>query len=455
MAKAFKGIILDGESEIPLHRQLMTVFRDAILSGKLQPGERVLSSRELCAHLGISRNTALTALGQLQAEGYIVTVQGSGTFVADVPAAMRNGANEREAEEVSAGAVPFRPGTPDLDCFPVALFKRSLSTLEWTHGLLDSPRSWSNDRLSAAIVQRLHQTRGVVCSPDQVIIVPSTLYAISLIGRALLNPGDDVVMEDPGCPSIRSALLAGGVQIVPAPVDDEGIDVDSFKERRAALAYLTPTHQYPTGAPLSLERRFALLDWASEFGALIVENDYDSEFNYTRRPQPALQGLDEEQHVLYVGSFSKTLSPSIRVAYLVAPRALGGTLRGAHEAIAGYVNPILQAAIAAFMERGHYARHIAKTRAIYDERRRFLSSMLGGVGLQVRDWAAGLHFTADLPDHLSDRQLSERALAEGIDVPPLSSYFHGRSTMNGLVFGFAATPIPAAKIAVKSLLKAL
>lgn len=446
---------LDDNSEIPLHRQLMTVFRDAILTGKMQPGERVLSSRELCAHFGISRNTALTALGQLQAEGYLVTVQGSGTFVADVTASTARENDDRQFKEVLGGAIPFRPGIPDLDSFPVALFKRSLSTLEWSEGLLDNPRSSSNDRLRTAIVQRLQQTRGVVCSPHQVFIVPSTLYAVSLIARALLSTGGDVAIEEPACPAIRSALLALGTQVVPIVVDDEGIDVDALMQRRTAAAFITPSHQYPTGALLSLERRFALLDWASQRGAWIVENDYDSEFNYTRRPQPSLQGLDEGRHVLYLGSFSKVLSPSIRIAYLIAPRALCPALRAVHQATAGYASPIIQAAVAAFMERGHLARHVTKMRAIYDERRRFLSSALGNAGLQVRDWGTGLHFTADLPERLNDREISARALDRGIAVPPLSGCFHGRATMNGLLFGFAATPIPAAKAAVEKLLEVL
>lgn len=455
MAKSYRGIILDDNSEIPLHRQLMTVFRDAILTGKMQAGERVLSSRELCAYFGISRNTALTALGQLQAEGYLIAVQGSGTFVADVTAPPERENVDREFDEGLAGAVPFRPGLPDLDSFPVALFKRSLSTLEWTHGLLDNPRSWADDRLKTAIVQRLQQTRGVVCSPDQVFVVPSTLYAVSLIARTLLSASDDVAFEEPGCPAIRSVLLARGTQVVPIAVDDEGIDVDALTQRGATMAFITPSHQYPTGAPLSLERRFALLDWASHRNAWIVENDYDSELNYTRRPQPALQGLDEGRHVLYLGSFSKVLSPSIRIAYLIAPRALCPSLRTVHQATAGYASPIIQAAVASFMERGHFARHVTKMRTIYDERRRFLSSALGGAGVQVRDWGMGLHFMADFPERLNDRDVSARALVRGIAVPPLSSCFHGRPTMNGLLFGFAATPIPAAKTAVKKLLEAL
>lgn len=455
--KASEGITIDFNSKVPLHRQLVTAFRDAIESGKLQPGERVLSSRELQIGFGISRNTALNALSQLQAEGYVTTVQGSGTFVADPPGKRECERAQEHGTDVASTnrAVPFHPGIPDFDCFPADLFRRTISKVDWTRELLDDQRTWINDRLRAAIVRRLRQTRGISCSPGQVLIVPSTRYAISLIGRVLLSSGDNVVMEDPACPEIRSWLVTSGARIVPVAVDEEGIDVDSFARQTAALAYVTPSHQYPTGATLSPERRFALLNWASEFGAWIVEDDCDSEFNYTRRQQPALQSLDDGRRVLYVGTFSKVLSPAVRIAYLIAPPSLCAPLIAAHEAAAGYVSPILQAALAAFIERGHLDRHVATMRKIYDERRRYLSFALGNSGLQVRDWGAGLHFIADVPEHLPDRQVSERALERGITVPPLSSYFHGRSTMNGLIFGFAAIPMPAAKAAVESLLKAL
>jgi GntR family transcriptional regulator/MocR family aminotransferase len=473
------GITLDPASDVPLHRQLTAAFRDAILRGTLGAGERLPSSRELQTRFGISRNTALTALSQLHAEGYLVTVPGSGTYVAALQGSLKTRRiDESEVEwtptraaaaflsarsvlEPSGtlavrlnGATAFRPGIPAIDCFPASQFKRSINKLGWTQELLDYPRSWTNERLKHAIVARLQQTRGIVCSPDQVLIVSSTQYAVSLIARVLLRPRDAVVMEDPGFPTIRAVFLALGARIVTAPVDDEGVDVASFANRRASLAFVTPSHQYPTGAVLSLDRRIALLNWASERNAWVIEDDYDSEFNYTGLSHPALQGLDEGQRVVYLGTFSKALSPALRIAYIVAPRPLRKALKGAHHATGGYASPILQSALASFMERGHFARHIARMRKIYDERRHFLHSALTDAGVSVRDSGAGLHFIADIPANLRDAQVSERAAARGVVAPPVSGYFYGRPTLNGLVVGFAATPIAAAKTSLSTLLKA-
>ncbi len=466
-----EGIVLDRNSRVPLQRQLETTLREAILSGRLEAGERILSSRELRTHLGLSRNTIVSALSQLHAEGYLVIVRGVGTFVAEtVHSRLKESRSfqprEREAappdtakrflsSHALAGnlsaAVPFRPGIPALDLFPAAQFRRGFKPSEWTPRALDYPSAFGHERLREAIVKRLAQTRGIACNADHVLITSGAQAAFNLIARVLLKRNDDVIVEEPGYPNARAVFLAEQSRITAVPVDDDGIIVTSLAKSRAKLIHVTPSHQYPTGAVLSLERRFALLDWAARHDAWIIEDDYDSEFNYTGKPQPALHSLDGGQRVMYVGTFSKVLSPALRIAYVVVPRSLRAAFEAAQQVTGGHPSSIIQNALATFMENGHFGRHITKMRKIYDERRRFASSELArraGSKIQVRDSRAGLQFIASLPKTIKDTELSLRAAERGIIVPALSNYFHGRPTLNGIVIGYAAIPTPITKQAV-------
>lgn len=465
-----EGIVLDRNSRVPLQRQLETTLREAILSGRLEAGERILSSRELRTHLGLSRNTIVSALSQLHAEGYLVIVRGVGTFVAETVHSRlkesRSAQTQREAappdtaerflsSHALAGnlsaAVPFRPGIPALDLFPAAQFRRGFKPSEWTPRALDYPSAFGHERLREAIVKRLAQTRGVACNADQVLITSGAQAAFNLIARVLLKKNDAVIVEEPGYPNARAVFLAEQSRIRAVPVDDDGIVAASLAKYRAKLIHVTPSHQYPTGAVLSLERRFALLDWAARHDAWIIEDDYDSEFNYTGKPQPALHSLDGGHRVLYVGTFSKVLSPALRIAYVVVPRSLRGAFEAAQQVTGGHPSSIIQNAVATFMENGHFGRHITKMRKIYDERRRFASAELArraGSQIQVRDSRAGLQFIANLPKAIKDTELSLRAAEKGIIVPALSNYFHGRPTLNGIVVGYAAIPPSIAKQAV-------
>ncbi len=397
-----RAILVNRKSKIPLHRQLESSLRAAILAGSLAAGERILSSRELQTHLGVSRNTVLDALEQLHAEGYLVTVRGVGTFVASrigqrsqparnsgeravVPSEFaRRALSARELAANLQTTAPLRPGIPALDLFPSAQFRRSMVAAEWTPEIVDYGGPFGHAPLRAAIAGRLRQTRGIVCSPEDIMITSGAQAAFSMIVRILLNRNDRVIVEDPGYPSVRATILAHGANLFAAPVDNAGIEVRSFARRRAKLAYVSPSHQYPTGVVLSLDRRFALLDWAAKCEAWIVEDDYDSEFNYTHRPQPALQGLSEGSRVIYVGTFSKTLSPGLRIGYIVVPPILRAAFEAAQQVLGGAPDFIVQAALARFIEGGHLARHIAKMRKIYDERRRFVSAELAAIGQGVR-----------------------------------------------------------------------
>lgn len=466
------GILVNRSSAVPLHRQLAAAFRDAILSGRLAAGERLVSSRDLQRHLGLSRKTIVEALDQLQAEGYLITTRGVGTFVSQslhrtsvrakrLPPIRINASTSAAAHVAAASltdslgaSAPFRPGLPALDLFPATRFKRCFRAQDWTKEVLDEPDPLGFAPLREAIASRLEQTRAVACLPGQVLIVSGVQSALSLISAVLLRDGDATIIEDPSYPNARAVFEARQARIVPTPVDRDGVNAALFPRSGARLVYVTPSHQYPTGAVLSLERRFALLQWAETHDAWIVEDDYDSEFNYTGRPQPALHGLAGGRRVLYLGTFSKVLSPALRLAYLVVPRELRRAFESVHRISGGIQNTILQAALARFMSEGYFGRHITRMRKLYDQRRAFVAAELAraaGGSFQIRDSRAGLHFIAELPARVNDVSLSARSKKLGIIVPPLSRYFLGSAPQNGLLVGFAATTLPAAAAAISTL----
>jgi GntR family transcriptional regulator / MocR family aminotransferase len=451
------GIVVDRRSAVPLHQQLASSIRLAILRGDLMPRERIVSSRELQTHLGLSRNTIVNALDQLIAEGHLVTVRGRGTFVAHYARKSFTKPKQlstldvkptREATVCMSAqqwannvyeTKPFHLGLPALDLFPTQQFRRCFRTSDWTKDVLNYPVAQGYEPLRDAVAQRLRQTRGVACSADQVFITNGAQAAFALIIRALLETGDLAVVEDPGYRSVYAILTARGIHIHAAPVDDAGIDVDAFARCRAGLVYVTPSHQYPTGVILSLDRRFALLEWAERRGSWIVEDDYDSEFNYTGRPQPALHVLADGGRVLYVGTFSKVLSPALRLAYIVVPTVLRKTFAAVQTVVGSAPDTVTQAALARFMDAGYLSRHISKMRRVYDERRRFISAELGKRDVfHVRDSRAGLHFIVELSKGLEDREVSRRATSAGLIVPALSSFYYSRVGRRGLLIGFAA-----------------
>jgi GntR family transcriptional regulator/MocR family aminotransferase len=428
----------------------------------------------LRTHLGLSRNTVVGALGQLQAEGYLIAVRGVGTLVAETtPFRIRQSRSERACEnecrlpktsakfisvaqmaESFGPTVPFRPGVPALDLFPAVQFRRGFSASSWTPATLDYCAPFGDELLRQAIVKRLAQTRGIACSLDQIFITSGAQGTFALIARVLLRRNDTVLVEEPGYPNVRAVFLSQGARTLTAPVDESGIDISPFARGRAALVHTTPSHQYPTGVVLSLERRFALLEWAAKNDTWIVEDDYDSEFNYTGKPQPALHGLDEGRRVLYVGTFSKVLSPALRLGYLVVPRQLRSAFSAAQQVLGGQPGTIPQRAVAVFMERGHFGRHIRRMRAVYDERRRFAAAEFAnalGPSARVQDTRAGLQFVILLPKSVDDAKFSARAAQTGIIVPPLSGYFQGRPTLNGFVVGYAGTPVNDARHAIGTL----
>ena len=461
-------IRIDPRARGGLQAQIYNGIRRAILEGVLAPGSQLLSSRALADDLGVSRTTTLLAYEQLQAEGYLQARRGSGTFVAPSlphdllqtvvvlpgatpkhPPLSRRGATLAEvpaaARRISGPARPFRIGIPALDLFPMKqwaqLVARRLRSA--TMAQLDYTYPAGVPALRDAIADHVRHTRGVRCTPDQVIVVAGAQRALDFICTVLLDPGQSVWVEEPGYPGMRAALLSCGARIRTVPVDDDGVVVDALPRLapNARLGYVTPSHQFPTGVPMSLARRLALLRWAAQARAWIVEDDYDSEFRYGARPIPCLQGLDADGRVIYVGTFSKALFPSLRLGFLIVPADLHERLVRVRRATDLHPPVVDQLVLADFMNDGSFDRHVRRMRGIYRERLEALSAAAErhcAGALRLRPTHTGLHAVADLPN-ADAASVTAQALARGVEVMPLSEYAIGRMPApNALLVGFAA-----------------
>ncbi|MBX3505035.1 MAG: PLP-dependent aminotransferase family protein [Parvibaculum sp.] len=479
-------IALDTDAASPLYRQLYDALREAILAGRLGPGARLPSSRLLASELGVGRNTVLAAYEQLSAEGYLEGQVGAGTVVAatlpdslleldrQARSAKPKAANanmrrlSKRGQALSATrrtmpgytraqARPFQHGLPGVDEFPAMLWSRLLArhSRDTRNGLFGYETGIGTEALREAIAAYAGAARGVACTRDQVIVTAGAQAALDLAARMLLDPGDPVWVEDPGYLGARGALLGAGAAIFPVPVDEEGIHVATGIERQASprLIYVTPSHQFPLGATLSLPRRLALLDHARQCGAWLLEDDYDSEYRYQGRPIASLQGLDKADTVIYMGTFAKTLFPAIRIGYLIVPEALVEAFAAAIR-ITGHVPPAaVQAALADFIAEGHYGAHVRRMRAIYAARRACLMESLDNElapWLRAAPGEGGLQLAAFLPDGADDRAIAAAAMEAGIHVTPLSLY-RLEAGRPGLYMGYAAIPEPALKRAARDL----
>jgi GntR family transcriptional regulator/MocR family aminotransferase len=459
-------IRLDPRSRETLQAQIYTAVRTAILDGTLAPGAPLSSSRSLALDLGVSRTTTLLAFEQLEAEGYLTPRRGSGTFVArelpdDLPACRlaraptesrhpplsRRGlalaAVPAAAVRAGPGVRPFRIGVPALDRFPVQLWTSLVTSRLRSATLqqLDYGDPAGLPALRDAIADHVSRARGTVCRSEQVVVVAGAQRGLELVSRLLLDEGDAALLEDPGYPGARGAFVSAGARVIPSRVDEEGLDTEALARQRsgARLLYVTPSHQFPLGATLPLSRRLALLRWAGRARAWIVEDDYDSEFRFGAHPIPCLHGLDTEGRVIYVGSFSKTLFPALRLGFVIVPADLQETVRAAQRA-GGHAPAIVdQGALADLMTRGHFERHLRRMRTVYRERAEALAAAVARYtrgALRLRPIEAGLHAVADL-DGVDARMLFREAAARGVEVMPLSAYHLGRSRSdNALVLGF-------------------
>jgi GntR family transcriptional regulator/MocR family aminotransferase len=418
-------------------------------SGELQPGERLPSTRDLARSLMISRNTVVAAYEVLVGEGYLVNQARSGFRVNQatqafraIPVRRRATQEKRLEPRVPIAPVPFRPTQPDVSLFPLQIWNRHRNrVLKRGASLLhyQSRFSIGLDELRRNVADYLRDSRGVRCQWNEVAITNGSQQALFLLAHLMLRPSEPVYMEDPGYSGASKAWRNAGATIVPAPIDAEGITLPVGQPLHAKLIYVTPSHQFPLGVCMSLARRLALLKAAREAGAWIVEDDYDAEFRYTSTPQPSLQSLDDQRRVIYMGSFSKTLFPGLRIGYVVLPPSLveGFT---ALKSIADDYSPLIdQATLAAFLESGGFHAHLRRCRKHYAERQLFFLDLVQqrGLPLTFPVTGHGMNLAGLLPDDVEDRSVSLRLQQVGLDVPALSRY-RVASGQPGLLFGLAA-----------------
>ncbi len=476
---------MDPAASTPLHRQIYEGLRGRILSGVLAPGLRLPSSRQLAAELGVARATVLQALDALAAEGFIRARAGSATRVEDALPThprldrLRTAASAARPWRLSAvgrklmagatGATPpgpvpraFHPGLPALDLFPMALWGRIAARccMRASTRRLDGGDPAGLAELRAAIAEHVSAARGMRCGAEQVFVTAGTSHAYAEILRLTIDPGDKVWVENPGYLGAHAAVVAAGGQPVPVRVDTQGLDVAAgvARARDARLALVTPSHHYPLGVTMSTARRLMLLRWAAQTGAVIVEDDYDSEFRYRGHPLTALQGLDEAGRVVYVGTFSKTLFPGLRLGFLVAPPGLVEAISRARATVSAPVSVLEQTALAVFMAEGHFATHLRRMRKVYQERSEALLAamqadcagpLVPGIG------GTGMQLSATLSPGLADHRVRDAAARQGVEVAALSAYYLERSRGNGLVFGFGGVRPSEMRAGTRRLARAL
>jgi len=476
--RAFIPIALAAKSDTPIYRQIFSHIREAILSGQLSAGVRLPSSRSLSSALRVSRNSVVAAYDQLLSDGYILSRVGDGSWVSEVPThLLRNRATtppaaatpgapgaqirlSRRASQIVSAPIEskwllrhrnqplaFRVGLPAIDLFPFDQWSRVTAKIARTQSrsLAVQFDTAGLPRLRQAIASYLALSRGVVCRADQVLVVSGAQAGLDLTLRLLLDVGDTALIEDPCYLGIRGALIGVGGRICAVPVDAWGFDIARAEQLapEARVALVAPSHQFPMAVTMPLERRVLLLEWARRRNAWIVEDDYDSEFRYVGRPLSPLQSLDRDGRVIYIGTFSKVLYPSLRLGYVVVPDRLLDAF-WALQRFSNATPPAFdQAVVTSFIEEGHFARHVRRMRQAHLERGAALVEAARDIlpdAVAVRPPQAGLHTLLDLPPELSDENVADIAAAKGIDVRPISMYAIHAPPQASLALGFACVP---------------
>jgi GntR family transcriptional regulator / MocR family aminotransferase len=458
-------VAVDRRAEKPLHRQIYEAFRAGIVGRQLLPGQRAPSSRALAIELGVSRIPVLEAYAQLLAEGYFESRHGAGTFVSsllpkEAGAGTEKGQALHGSRDISrrAAVLPgwdaapwvtmggaFCVGVLNYEHFPFALWSNLVSrhARKVRASSLNYGDPLGHAGLRESIAAYLRTARGVRCEASQVIVVSGSQQALDLCARVLMDPGDAVWMEEPGYQLMRNTFKLAGCEIVPVPVDAEGLDLAAGLRLRgdAKAVYVTPSHQYPLGMTMSAARRLQLLRWAHDAGSWILEDDYDSEYRFESMPIASLQGLDNASRVIYIGTFSKTFFPSLRLGYMVIPADLVDRFAAARRVTDICAPDLYQSALTEFIDGGHFARHIRKTRALYNERRVALVKAIRqylGDKFEVLGAEAGMHLVVTLPEGLRDRDISLRAAEEKLWLWPLSTAYIEKPTKQGFILGFGS-----------------
>lgn len=472
-------IAVDRRASRPLHRQIYDAFRAAIVDGRLRPGQRVPSTRVLAREIAVSRFPVLNAYAQLLAEGYLESRVGSGTVISGSlpeqmttsgPANTKSPATQRGPRRVARRCSrlplkqdfpwivhfgPFRVGQVALDQFPVHLWSslvarraRGLNAASVHYG-----NSMGHESLRCAVANYLKISRSVRCDAGQILIVNGSQQALEITARVLLDPGARVWIEDPSYRLARDVFAVSECNLVPVPVDAEGLNVAAGKRkyRRARAAFVTPSHQFPLGVTMSASRRLQLIEWAQSSGAWIIEDDYDSELRYESLPIASLQGLDANSRVIYIGTFSKVVFPALRMGYIVVPPDLIERFATMRRAMDLGTPTLDQQVLADFIEEGHFARHIRRMRIHYGALRRVLFDNLTrilGESIEVVGDEAGMHLTVFLRKGERDEDLARRAVDHGLSLWPLSRMYMSEPRQ-GLVLGFGGTTMQGIPDAVR------
>jgi len=479
-------IEINRSAAAPLHTQVYEGYRTAILRGDLRPGQRVPSSRHLAGEYRMSRFPILQAYAQLLAEGYFESRTGAGTFIArllpeqltsvkrDINRPLQSLSGPRVVSHASSLYPSFNAGgfnrgwgafgvhQPAFDQFPFGIW----SDLVARHsrnpqaGALHHLSPLGSERFRSEICAYLRTARGVQCEPGQVMIVSGSQQALDITVRVLLDPGSPVFVEEPGNGLQRTILNAAGCRLFPLPVDREGMDIGFAIDRKqkAKAAFITPSYQYPLGATMSVTRRLHLLNWAHTSGSWIIEDDYDSEFRYESSPVASLQAMDANARVIYIGTFSKVVFPSLRVGYIVIPHDLVDRFCAVRFAMDIFPPYLYQEVLTDFMSEGHFARHIRRMRKLYGERRKIMVKSIRsefGDMLEVQGAEAGMHVAVTLPGSFRDTEIAAKAFHSRLWLWPLSPCYLKGPVRQGFVLGFGSTSsdhIPAAVAKLRSLI---
>ena len=429
---------------LPLYEQLYRHISTAIQSGQISPGAKLPSKRQLCATLGVSMSTVETAYALLSAEGYVISKPRSGYIAARIAPLALSAPAARPAPAAEPEAAPrweysFSTGAVDTSVFPFSSWARITKEAVYENPeLLQRGHPQGDAPLRAALAEFLAQYRGIRCTPDQIIVGAGADYLLSTVLQ-LLPEHREVALEDPGYPAAYASVLHHERQAVSVPVDSEGMDPGALERSGARLAYVTPSHQFPLGVTMPAGRRSQLLQWAGAAeGRYLIEDDYDSEFRYVSRPIPAMQGLDRQGRVIYLGTFSRSIAPAIRVAYLILPPALLERYRRDFPLAASTVSRFEQEALRRFLVQGLYARHLRRAGNLYRKKNVLLTQALSAIpGAELSGAQAGLHFLLTLPGR-AEGDLVKLAADRGVRVHPLSQYCHKVPPLpSTLVLGYA------------------